>query len=232
MRSFGIDLGWPDARQSQYCRNGQGNRDEEYGTARKQIPERAHYGRRYPAAERSETGVAAEPPANSRLTDEAKADCRNGRAKNATAGRVQGGGRQYDRQYRPSRVGQRAHANRGHGDARHKPFGSRPIDDCPAGHLAKQGNNAAHRQDETDLHLRPFLRCQVDRDERSETRLDVGEEEDKPIEASRAGARRIIDEQAARRYRCRTAGLGLPVADAVGAIDEARWLRKQVISPV
>ena len=41
--------------------------------------------------------------------------------------------------------------------------------------LAEQRHDAADRQHETDLDLRPFLRGQIDRDERAEAGLHVGE---------------------------------------------------------
>ena len=45
---------------------------------------------------------------------------------------------------------------------------------------------SAHGEDQADLNLGPFLRCQIDRDEGTKTGLHVGKKEHEPIEAARA----------------------------------------------
>ena len=74
-------------------------------------------------------------------------------------------------------------------NARHQAFGTGCIDNGAARHLPQQSDHATDRQHQADLALGPFLGRQVDRDERTETRLDVGEEEDEPVETAQAGAR-------------------------------------------
>ena len=54
--------------------------------------------------------------------DQAKTDCRNSRAEHATGARVQHRGGQDDREYGPSRVGERADTDRHDRHARHQPF--------------------------------------------------------------------------------------------------------------
>ena len=88
-----------------------------------------------------------------------------------------------------SRIGERADADGRDRKARHQPLGAGGIDDGAAGHLADQADDAADRQHEADLDLGPFLRRQIDRDERPEAGLHVGEKEDEPVEAALALAR-------------------------------------------
>jgi hypothetical protein len=52
--------------------------------------------------------------------------------------------------------------------------------------LPDQADNATDREHEADLRLSPFLRGQIDRDERTESRLDVGKEKNEPVEAAQA----------------------------------------------
>ena len=63
------------------------------------------------------------------------------------------------------------------------------IDDGASRHLAGQRDEAADRQDEADLALRPSVGRQIDGDERPEAGLQIGDEECEPVEpATAAGA--------------------------------------------
>ena len=87
---------------------------------------------------------------------------------------------------RQRRIGQRADANRDDGDAGDQPFRARGVDHGAARHLADQRDEAGRRKHEADVDLRPLLRREIDRHERTETGLHVGDEEDEPIEAAQA----------------------------------------------
>jgi len=58
--------------------------------------------------------------------------------------------------------------------------------------LARERHEPARGQDQPDVELRPSMRGQIDRNERTEAGLDVGEEKGEPVEAARACARRRI----------------------------------------
>jgi hypothetical protein len=56
--------------------------------------------------------------------------------------------------------------------------------------LSDQRNETGGGENETDIDLRPLLSGQKDRDERTKAGLNVGNEEDEPIEPAQAVARR------------------------------------------
>ena len=92
------------------------------------------------------------------------------------------------------RIGKRRRRDHRQRDAGDQTLATAPIDDGAARHLADQRDDAADRQHEADIGLRPFLRRQVDRDERAESGLHVGDEEHEPVEpaqAARRGMRRL-----------------------------------------
>ena len=170
----------------------------------KQIAAGAHHGRGDAVAERGIAGVAPEPLADRKRPDQAEADRGNRRTEHATRGGVQGRGGHHHRKDRPRRISERADADGRNRKARHQPFGARGIDDGAARHLSDQADDAADRQHKADLDLGPFLRRQIDRDERPEPGLHIGEKEDEPVEAAQALARRSGDGPlwpAARRRR-------------------------------
>ena len=76
-------------------------------------------------------------------------------------------------------------------EKKRRSFGAGGIDDGAARHLADQSDDAADRQHQSDLDLGPFLRRQIDRDERAEAGLDVGKEEDEPVETALALRRAV-----------------------------------------
>ena len=96
------------------------------------------------------------------------------------------GRRQHDREYRQRGIGQRTEADRADRDPGDQPFGARRIDQRAARHLANERHEAGRGENKADIDLRPFLRGEKDRDERAETGLHVGDEEDEPIEAAQA----------------------------------------------
>jgi hypothetical protein len=55
--------------------------------------------------------------------------------------------------------------------------------------LSDQRDEAADGKHKTDLDLGPFLRCQVNRDEWTESGLHIREKKDEPIKSAQALAR-------------------------------------------
>src|SRR5215213_6335278 len=84
-------------------------------------------------------------------------------------------------------------ADRDHrSDSREKAFGGDEIDQCPDGDLQDQGREGANGQDQPDIELRPSFGSQIGGDKRSPSRLDVSEEECKPIEPALTPPRRMM----------------------------------------
>ena len=110
-RSGSISLG-EMVRSASSAGTEQQRGDEEHGARREKIAAGAHRGRRQPVADGGEAGIAAEPLADRRVSDQAEADRRHGRAEHATCQRVQHRGRQHDREDRQRRIGERADADR------------------------------------------------------------------------------------------------------------------------
>jgi len=69
--------------------------------------------------------------------------------------------------------------------------------------LARERHEAARGQDQPDIELRPSVCGQIDRDERTEAGLDVGEKKGEPVETARACSRRRIAYCGRRLLRCR-----------------------------
>jgi hypothetical protein len=110
----------------------------------------------------------------------------------------------HDHQERgPDRKRKRAQANRRHREHGDQPRRAHRIDQRAAGHLAGERHEPARGQNQPDIELGPSLRGQIDRDERTETGLDVGEKEGEPVEAARACPRRRIACCGRRLLRCR-----------------------------
>ncbi|MHC2369380.1 hypothetical protein ACVIQT_004028 [Bradyrhizobium diazoefficiens] len=168
--------------------------------ARQQIAGRAHHGGGNAIAEGGKPRVAAEPLADRERTDEAEADRGDRRAQHAARRRMQRRGGHDHGEDRHGGIGERAAADGRDGKGGDQPLGFCRVDDRPARHLPDQGDDAANRQHEADLALRPFLRRQIDRDEGAEAGLHVGEEEDEPVEAAQAPARRC--RKTCGRRRC------------------------------
>jgi len=145
--------------------------------------------------------LPSEPLPDRKRPDQAEADRGNRRTEHATGGGVQRRRRHDDRKDRPGRIGKRAHADRRDRKAGHQPLGTGGIDDRAAGHLPEQPDHAADRQHQADLDLSPFLRRQVDRDERTESGLHICEEENEPVETALALARGSCRGLALHRFR-------------------------------
>ena len=153
-----------------------------------EIAARAHRGCRKRVADGGEAGVAPKPVADGPVPDKAEADRGNCRAEHAACGRMSDGGAKHDRKNRIDGIGERAQADHGDGNAGDQPFGLGCIHQRSARHLRDQRDESGRGENKTDVDLRPFLRRQINRDERPETRLHVGDEEDEPIEPAQ-GAR-------------------------------------------
>ena len=188
---FRIDLARRDGAQCQQRRPKQQHGDDEHRARGQEIAAGAHHRRRQAIADRGETGVAAEPRADRGVADQAEADRGHGRAQYAACQRVQDRPGQHDREDRQRRIGQGGDADGDDGDAGNEAFGARGIDDGAARHLAQQRHDARRRLHKADIELRPALPGEVDRHERAETGLHVGDEEDEPIEPAQAARRRM-----------------------------------------
>jgi hypothetical protein len=92
------------------------------------------------------------------------------------------------REDRPQCDGKRAHAHCHDCDAGGKACRADCVDQRPAGHLTGQRHQATCGQDQADVDLRPGMRRQVDRDERTKAGLNVGKKEAEPVESARARA--------------------------------------------
>ena len=179
-------------------RDRQQDGDEEHRAARQEIAGRAHHGGRNAIAERGKARVAPEPladrggPTSPRLIAAIAGPSTQLAAACSVAAAIT--------TERSASARRRARCTPMVGDrkARDQPLGAGGIDERAARHLADQRDDAADRQHQADLDLRPFLRRQIDRDERPEAGLHVGEKEDEPVEAAQALARGMP----ARRAGC------------------------------
>ena len=107
--------------------------------------------------------------------------------------------RQDHREDRRRRIGERTDRDRDDGETCDQPFRSRGIDERAAGHLPDQRDETADGENEADIDLRPFLGGQIDRDERAETGLHIGDEEHEPVEPAQAALRRAAGRFLQRR---------------------------------
>jgi len=69
--------------------------------------------------------------------------------------------------------------------------------------VAEESVQAARRQDQADIELRPLMRGQIDRDERTKSGLDVRKEEREPVETARTCLRRRTRCRGRRLLQCR-----------------------------
>ena len=106
----------------------------------------------------------------------------------AACGSMQGGGGQHDRKDRQQRVSERARGDCGEGQSRDQPLRAGGIDQRAARHLPQQRDQAAGREHEADVNLRPLLRREIDRNEWAEAGLNVGHEENEPVEPAKTVA--------------------------------------------
>ena len=190
VRPLGIDFVVGDRAQRDQRGHQQQHGDDEHGARGKQITAGAHGGRRQAVADGCEARIASEPLADRRVTDEAEADRRDRRAEHATRQRVQDRSRQHHRKDRQHRIAQGADADRHDRNAGDEALGSGGIDQGAARHLSDQRNEARRRLHEPDIDLGPALRGEINRDERPESGLHVGDEENEPIEPAQAALRR------------------------------------------
>jgi hypothetical protein len=110
---------------------------------------------------------------------------------------------EHGRKDRPQREQQRACADPDHrerGDATLRAHG---VEEEPARHLKGQCGKAAGGQNQSDVDLGPLMGREIDRDERAEPGLYVGDEEREPVERALAPARRP-DRRLRWRCPCRS----------------------------
>ena len=235
MASRNINLLFANPRQRQQCRYRQNEGDQKHRPAGQQIARDPHQRRRRAVAERGEAGIAPEPLADRERTDQAEADRRDRGAQHAACQRMQRGGCGHYGKNRPHRIGKRTGADGRDRKTGHQPLGTGRIDDRSAGHLAEQPDDAADRQHEADLDLGPFLGGQIDRNERPEAGLHVGQKENEPVEAALAFARgrrwRAWLQRFGYERRNIAGGGGSLAAIVVDPIDGRGKTRDQIILP-
>src|SRR5580658_4224805 len=131
------------------------------------------------------------------------------------------------------RVGQSADTDSRGGDAGDQSLRPRGINECAAGHLADERNEASRGQDEADVDLCPLLRGEKDRDKRAKAGLHIGDEEDEPIKAAKAARGwsqwwLVPSRLSARRWR----GLVCDPVAPISTVAKAAWrFRGQNTSP-
>ena len=140
-----------------------------------------HSGGRNAVADRGEARIAPQPRAECGVPDKPEADRGDDGPQHAARRGVKDTGSHYDREIGPDRERKRAQTNRSHREPRNQPRRTQRIDQRAAGHLAGQGDEPARGQDQADIELRPLMRREIDRNERAEPGLDVGEEEGEQV---------------------------------------------------
>jgi hypothetical protein len=108
-----------------------------------------------------------------------------------------------DQERGPDRKRKRAQANRRHREHGNQARRAHRINQRAPGHLAGERHQPTGRQNQPDIELRPRVRGQIDRNERTETGLDVGKEKGEPVKPARACPRRRIACCGRRLLRCR-----------------------------
>ena len=186
-----VDFALPDARQREQGRDRKAEGDQEHRSTGDEITGGAHHGRGDAIAERGKPRVAPEPLADRKRPDQAEADRGDRGTQHAACGGMQGRGDRHHRKNRQGCVSERGTADGRDREPRDQPFRAGCIDDGATRHLSDQADHAADREHQADLRLGPFFRGEVDRDERAEAGLHVGEKEDEPVEAAQALLRRM-----------------------------------------
>ena len=121
------------------------------------------------------------------MADEPQADRGYHWSEHATRDGVQGAGREHHHEDRPDRGDQCTRPDRHQCDGGKEADRADGVDQRPGWHLPDQRDHSAGAQHQADLDLRPRMAREIDRDERPKSGLNVGEKENKPVEA--AGAR-------------------------------------------
>jgi hypothetical protein len=152
------------------------------------VTARAHARRSEYTPEGHETGIAADPLAQSRMSDQAKADRRQGGTENTARDRVKNARGHHHRKNRPQRERERACAHGHECDGGNEARRSHGIDQRAPRHLPCERDQSAHGQDKADVDLRPRMRREIDSDEGAETCLNVGHEKCEPVETAFAAA--------------------------------------------
>ena len=125
------------------------------------------------------------------MTDQAEADRRHRGTEHAARGGMEHRSAQDRDVDRPQRERERARADQRDRNRGHEALRARRIDDRTARHLSEQADQAPDREHEADIDLGPRHRREIDRDERPETSLHIGDEEHEPVEAVLARLRRM-----------------------------------------
>ena len=190
VRTIDIDFLCANETDRDEGRNAQGDGDEKHRLFGEQIAPQTHAGGGKDRSNRRKARIAAQPFADPFVTHEPQADGRDRRSQQAIRQSLQHRHAEHDAENRMNDQRERACAD---GDDRQRDqqaLRSNGIDQSASRYLTHQGNQSADGQDEPDFGLRPILRGQVNRYEWDETGLDIGEEENKPIESALTLARR------------------------------------------
>ena len=132
----------------------------------------------------------AEPLADETMTDEFQADRGQGRTNDDAGGGMEHLREENTRKLRRDGNPQRTYADGDHRQSGQQALTFQRVDQCSARQLAEERDDAADGQYETDISVGPFFRCQIDGQEWTEPRLDISQEERKPVDADLAFCRR------------------------------------------
>ena len=180
-----------DRQQRQQRGDAQRGGQHEHRAAGQVGAGRAHHRRGEPVAERGEAGVTPQPFAERGVADQMQADRGDRGREHAARECVQ---RLRDRHRQFGRLDRQQQGGDDHADqcaARGGALVAHGIHQRAGGKLADQRDDGAEREDEADLHLGPFVRGQIDGDERAEAGLHIGDEEVHQIERPRTARRKF-----------------------------------------
>src|SRR5262245_14600073 len=190
MGPFGVDFPRRNETEHQKSRTEQGGGDEEDRANREKVSARTHCGGRKSVADRSETSITSKPVADGLMADQAKADRRYRRPQDAACQSMQDGRRQHHDETGGYGVGKGADRDGRNAEASDETLRASGVHERTAWHLPGERHDAADREDQTNIYLRPFLFGQVHRNKWTKAGLDVGDEKDKPVQPPCAAPRR------------------------------------------
>ncbi len=184
-----IDLAAVDTAERDEGGRAQSRRGQERRARRDELPEHPHQAGRERVAQGAVAAVPPETRAQAAVPDQAERDGGErgpGDAARAAIGDLR---RQHERKAREEGEDQRTERDQDERGGDQHPLRAHGIDEGTAWKLARDRGEAAHGEHEPDASIRPALGGEIDRDERTEARLDVGHEEVEPVEAVLAALR-------------------------------------------
>lgn len=136
---------------------------------RKEVTEHTHEPSRSEPTDGRKALIAPESLRQRRMSNQSKADRGNRRSEKSTGRTLDHLGSEHQRKTRPEREDPRADEDHGNAECDHEPLRSDPVQKFSAGDLAQYSGDAAGRQDEPNLSLRPMPAGEIDGDERPES---------------------------------------------------------------